>query len=400
MKYSSYDHFVGDIAEFRQRLELHRLKCQRLFICCALLGVLMIISLPWVCVPIAQYLNTLFANMVGGDWKPHASVYEVISVAFLLFFAGLALILWPIFSYRGKESAGGHVARGYSLQDHVYSNLLARFGDFSFATNGGVLLADMHKATILPEHHHYSAEDCAVGVMHDCKVKLAQTNLTRTIEGRRESVFRGIAIVIDVSDSKIKLRRNFSGRTVLIADSKKHSDSVKSRYHSYDVDSLQDTAVESEFEAFSNSPDEARVLLNSDIVKHITDLKKSLANLSSQTQHIDDRIAYAAAALLGSFWISRRRPLQAEKEYEARFSYGLDLTKGDPLSDAADAVHESLCLEFYEDKFVILLPCKHDLFETNSLFEPAINDEDLAVLFNLMSALDKITHRLQQHLSS
>ena len=57
-------------------------------------------------------------------------------------------------------------------------------------------------------------------------------------------------------------------------------------------------------------------------------------------------------------------------------------------------------MEFYDDKILITIPCKHDLFETNSLFEPAINEEDVKILYNLMQMIEGTTGIIKEYLDA
>lgn len=86
--------------------------------------------------------------------------------------------------------------------------------------------------------------------------------------------------------------------------------------------------------------------------------------------------------------------LPSEIAYDEEYKTDLDITKSDQVSDDMASLNQHFELEFYDDKFVVTIPCKFDLFETNSIFEPALNNEDAQLVYHMMATLDQLTKHL------
>jgi len=402
MKYNHYQEFKADLDALNAQLETYRSKCKTRFFVHVAIGIAVIASLPIYAHTLTEAVNHLFvtaASKLDSSWKLHASKDDDISVTIFIIAMTLWFMVWPIFSYRGKDSAGGTIARAYSFQDRVYSKLLALFGKFSFATSGGVLSA-LTEASILPKYKIYEAEDYISGIMNDYTVKIAEARIARIRRNNRSVVFKGIVIAIDVSEINVKLRGTFAGKTVLIADGQKTLRGTEEKYKNFQRVALENAAFESEFEAFSTQPAEARNLLTTTFITRLVELQHLIQNSTEQRQHFDDKIAYAVKACVDKIkWPFARRSLQ-QIAYENAYEASLDLTKDDAFSSDADAINKAVQAEFFDDKLVITIPTTHDLFETNSLFEPALHEEDAKLLFAMMQTINGITKDLNQFFST
>lgn len=400
MKNYNLQDFTSYFNQFSERLERYRNNRKAVLIRYSVIAVLLVVLLPWYATGLAEALNKAAASMAGGEWKEHASTSDVIAIVLAVIAVSIFLILWPIFSYRGNNKAAGLVPRGYSFKDYVYSHLLKYFGDFQFAPEGGLLARDIGRATIIPHHHVHTAEDYIQGILHDCTVKIAETEIAKSADKERVQVFKGLMIVIDICDSRVKLRGNFEGTTVLIADAQKDINEIASRYTSYQKFHLDGPGFEEKFEAFTTNPEEANKLLSPDLIQTLLALQDHVTNLKEQQQHWDDKVVHAAQAMLDHIKPPSLRKSPAEKAYDEIHDTGLDLTKENSISPAPQYINRHVQAEFYGDKVLITLPFKHDLFEPNSLFEPAIHDEDRMLLFTLMQGVEQITAQLKAYFES
>lgn len=313
----------------------------------------------------------------------------VFSICFLFFY----LVLAPLSGYRRRVKRFGPHRLEYSLKHDLYTNLLSAFGEFKFVSSGNIPLPLLDKTSILPSFDRVIAEDYTIGILNDMTIKMTEASLIRIREGGKISFFNGLLILIDTSESRIKLRRNFSGRTIL---ARSDAGQLRADAARKFPEVSQSWVPLSGYECLTSSPDESRQLLTSDLVKSLADIHEIILNLKRQAEHIDTMIIHSLNALYdmakgGLLDRVSLKPLPVEQDYDKRRGENLDLTKRDPLSHDMDAANQGLRAEFFEDKILIALPYPHDLFEPNSIFESPLSEEDVRIVYALMDLLLKIT---------
>lgn len=330
------------------------------------------------------------------------------SDVFLLIFDAMIgcgfLILTPIFHYRGtNRSAALQTFRfhRFSLKDAAYSRLFRLLAPLEFAPRGGVSLVETRGSTLFPDDTLYLSEDVVVGTLNEVTVKFCEAEFANIANQRRVSFFKGLLIVLDISALKVKLRSNFHGRTTIIYDPQKTLPSVQRRYQSMQHFPLPD-AFEPILEGYTTDVEEAQRIVTNEFLQSIEGFAGQLSQLQQQVQHWDDKLAYAVAETYDyckdkilSF-PSRKSQLPGEVPTSKSHQAGLDLTKADPIDTDITSLNAHFALEYYDDKLIITIPCVADLFETNSLFEPALNHEDAAFLYHLMMMLDTITQHINK----
>lgn len=330
----------------------------------------------------------------------------IFSITFLFFY----LVLAPLSGYRKrvKQFGGYRFGQGglkqpyrleYSLKHDLYTGLLSAFGDFKFVSSGNIPLVLLGKSCILPPFDRVIAEDYIVGVLNDMTIKMTEASLVRVREGGKLSFFKGLLILIDVSESRVKLRRHFSGHTVLAQHDNGY---IKQQFLKTTGKTPQSWTPMSGLECYTDVPEESHQLLQADLVKPLSDIYEIIRHLKRQTEHIDTKIFYSLNVLydlVKSQLIDRfaHNPLPAEQAYDKEFGEkGIDFTKGDPISEDVSAANNGFRAEFFEDKILISLPYSHDLFEPNSIFESPLNEEDIRLVYALMDVLQKITERVDE----
>jgi len=388
--------FQSYFQQFTGQLERHRRKCLTIFRICTVTAMLSIILLPWYAGPLSEFLNSVVLALAGGHWKAHASPSDILSVTVFITGGSLFFMVWPIFSYRGSNKSAGMAPRDYSFKDYVYSHLLKYFGNFEFAPEGGLLAADLADATIIPPYHTYLAEDYIKGIVNESTVRIAETEMAQIRNKERVAVFKGLVVLIHISGTHVKLRGTFNGKTVLIADPQKKLPEIASKYASYQHFDLEDKKFDEEFEAYTTDPHDARKLLSRPFIESMLSLHQVLSNVRAQYEHFDDKIAYAARAILDYIKLPSGKSI-AEKEYDANYGIDLDISKEDAISMDARYINGDLQAEFYGDKVLVTIPCKNDLFETNSLFRPALTEEDGMILFTLMKTVQEVTGQVKTY---
>ncbi len=327
---------------------------------------------------------------------------DIFSLIFFALFCSAFLIFTPIYHYRGtNRSAALKTFRfhRFSLKDEAYSKLFKLFGSFEFAPRGGISLVETRHSTLFPEHQLYLPEDFIVGRLNDIVVKLCEANIAKVEHRERISVFKGLLIVCDISEIDVKLRSNFRGRTVLIYDPQKTVKKIAAQYHSMQRFLLPEK-FEPVLEGYTTDLAEAQTIITNELLECLDAFAVQVQQLKEQIDHWDDKLAYAAAETYDyskdKLVSSNSSRLPSEIAYDNENETDLDVTKADKISEEITSLNKHFELEFYEDKFVVTIPCKFDLFETNSIFEPALNNEDAQLLYRLMQTLDQVTRHLNQ----
>lgn len=330
----------------------------------------------------------------------------IFSITFLFFY----LILAPLSGYRKRVKQFGRYRWGqgglkqpyrleYSLKHDLYTGLLSAFGDFKFVSSGNIPLVLLGKSCILPPFDRVIAEDYIVGVLNDMTVKMTEASLVRVREGGKLSFFKGLLILIDVSESRVKLRRHFSGHTVL---AQHESGYIKQQFTQCTGKTPESWTPMNGLECYTDAPEESRQLLQPDLVKPLADIYEIIRNLKRQTEHVDTKIFYSLNGLydlvksqvIDRFALS---PLPVEQRYESEYGANTPgLTKRDSLSEDISAANDGFRAEFFADKILISLPYAHDLFEPNSIFESPLSEEDIRLVYALMDVLQKITERVDE----
>ncbi len=391
------EEFNREFQAISAALEKRRRFFLTLFYLCALAAVLLLCSAVFY-----PSVPLLAIDRLAGITAP-LKRSDIESFRIFIFFFCVYLVLAPIFKYRGSNSSAGLKATlnaKFSLKDEAYSRLFKLFGGFQFAPHGGVSLVDIRNCTLLAEHQVYFPEDYIVGECNEMAVRLCDANVVRVKDHKRTSLFKGLIIVCDISQISVKLRKNFSGRTALISDPQKNIAAIKERYIGMKKFTPPGT-FESVLAGYTTDAEEARKIITSALLEGIERFARQAQGLKQQREYWDDKVAYATLAL-GSYLKEKyisfvgKAELPAEREYDEKYDTGLDLTKGDPLDMSDGGLNKIFELEYYDDKFIFTIPCPYDLFETSSIFQPALNSEDASFLYELMQCLDGVTSYLNR----
>ncbi len=313
-------------------------------------------------------------------------------ISYLVTFS-LLLVFMPVFLYRGKNRSAAlkpFKSHRYSLKDEAYSALVRLFGPFEFAPRGGVSPADTRGSLLLAGHPACFPEDYLCGSMNDIAVRLCEASFVRVEHGRRYAIFKGILLVCDLIQRDVGLREPFLGHGVV-------TPAREGVGYPGETFALPEP-VAATHRCYTTGTDEANLLLTPNLLDALNTLSAKAMVLKEQATHWDDRIAHALAELATRYRdlreaIFARPPLPSEREYDAEFKARPDLTKADPLCERSPLNH-GFSMEYYDSKCLVMIPCGGDLFETNSLFAPALNTEDAVFLYALMQTVDTITRHL------
>jgi hypothetical protein len=302
-----------------------------------------------------------------------------------------------IIAYKGDESNAGFLPNKYTLKDHIYSKLARYFGSFAFAPSADKVYQDLAYATIIPEHDSYKIEDCIKGTINDTTAYISEAKFSKLVNGEKHSVFEGVLIIIDICDVNVKLRGEFSGKSVVIADRQKNISNIVEKYKDYSQISLPQK-YEASLEAFSTNENEFRAIVNELVLKEIEGISVFINTLAKQTQHFDSKLSYA----LNKIFIESQSTTRGISEFEkgAIPAEDLDLTKLDKIDESPSSANTSVQIEIVKDKIFITIPEKSDLFEPNSLFEKPLVPEDAQLLFKLMSFVKDLTGVVKTYLDS
>lgn len=323
------------------------------------------------------------------------TIFTIVLIA-VVSFLFLKFAARQFFYYKGSNRMAGMLANKYSLKDDIYSRLVKFFGDFDFAPNADIFYKELKKSSIIPQHSGFYFEDYFKGVIDKCSAHVLEANLTDISFGQKVSVFRGLVIMIDSSEIKVKLRQNFAGKSVIIADAAKEHAAISAKYSDHQRVTLP--VHENTLEAYTTNADEFKKLATPDLLTDLVEFQDYLNKLEKQHEHSDDKIKFAFDRLIEK--ISLNTLLRKkDRMYDARIALNkkLDVTKSDKTNEDVTSINNHVQLEIANDKVLITIPVKHDLFEPSSLFVSPINDEDMELLFKTMNLVGKLTAKIDNH---
>ena len=334
------------------------------------------------------------------------SLFDYACVAFFYTMLSIWLIARPIFRYRRHAGAPINAfqdAKPYSLKEHCYGNLFQYFGDFTYRnladvedlTTHGISPRHFHEAPNVAAFDEYRAEDHVMGRVNNAKVELSEAQLVRRRGGERTALFRGLAIVVDIDEVKSRLRGPFNGMGVAIADFKKDAPVIQREFENWQRIDLKNAALEQHFEAFTTNEEEAEAIFTPKMLHELLTLQESLKHAKDQHVHDDEKILVALARGVAKvFAAGSTLSLMGRKSLHAHYDITDDVSmnKFEPLADGkiAQALNESIECSFFRDRVLITIPYTHDFFEPNSLFEPAIHEGDLELVYSIMRVVNLV----------
>lgn len=395
------EHAAGVSRHFEQR----RRKFLRQFKLRSIVALLLIFTFPF------WYPHLTRWDAVHGVFSSLGFVVANVLAALIIIILIVAFALRPIFRYRydtlslgsnipkvsGTALPGviGAVHQSVLLKSRIFSELLSYFGDFTMHEERKPPLRRFQKAPNLPAFDVYEASDYIRGVMHGVRVDLAETSLFTQHGGESRPVFKGLFILIDIDDTDTVLRGKFSGQTVLMLQSDAPSELLLKKYDGFKRVHLADSNFGQQVTACTTDLAEAERLLSTPFVGGVLKLEEVLRHAKNQERSPDDRflaalehIARGTGEMLmvmvlgiiqwfrtGSF---RQQSLRHSSPAEAKAPEGAPLFSN------------GMQCSFFDDKILISLPARHNLFEPDSLFHPPLKDVDIALCYQMMSIISEL----------
>ncbi len=129
----SFESFKAHVDGIAADIERRRQSFLTRFKFDAVLAFLLVAGLPWYVRPALEGLAYVFSMLFGlaSDWKDdQVGSDEVFAFAALIVLFAIWLLIWPIFSYRGRNQGAGFTPRTYSLKDEIYSKICTFLGNF------------------------------------------------------------------------------------------------------------------------------------------------------------------------------------------------------------------------------------------------------------------------------
>jgi len=300
------------------------------------------------------------------------------------------------------EGGGHNINKQYSLKQEIFSNFLSFLGDFKFKVDATIPLYDIEPSTLIPNNDQYISHDYIEGIVNKTRVKIAETQLVKILNGKPYDFFEGLFILIDFSESDIKLRAELSGQSVLIDDKKKTDSWFQKRYKHFEIFKLPTTELESKFEAYTTNKEETGRIFSEKMLNSLTGFSKFLNSLDMPVHEWDDDLLYKFESYINrasdDLWalISHIGDLVTFSSYRKSgyLDSVFDPTKLNEMSDDARAINSSIQCSAYKNKFFITIPYRRDLFEINSLFRKPVSDDERKFIFELIKLIDTVTNEL------
>ncbi|PIR39470.1 MAG: hypothetical protein COV35_02860 [Alphaproteobacteria bacterium CG11_big_fil_rev_8_21_14_0_20_39_49] len=317
-------------------------------------------------------------------------------------------ILNKILSFISSDLNNYKNDRKKDAKEAIFSELLKFFGDFEFKRDHTLPFQYLQNSMIIPEHTGYASEDRITGVFNNTKIDIAEIALVKRSDEKNIAVFKGLVIVLDICNSNLVLRGSFKGNTVLFADHKKHLDYIKKKFKGYKRLEPPVKHLEDRFEMYTTDEKEANKIICKKLLKSFISLSEYIGNLQEQITHSDDKHELFCKQLKKEREEqgNKNQPLWWEKVVdevsEVKTAKLSDIYKEDPLygTSEMESLNNDIACSFYGDKVLLTIRHPHDLFEPNPINEDPIIDEDIELMYHLMSAVCEITNVILENKSS
>ncbi len=351
----------------------------------ALIFLIVMLVLPFIGVWIAQWLNyvlNLLNAWMGLGMADSPVTGMALSIMFPLLLAMYTIM--PIFRYRRhlrnyKATLAGHEGESWekiTLKELMFKEIFSVFGDFSFQREGMNSSLNFFNPMILPDYDKYLAEDRIAGVFEGVHLDICEGQFIKNVEGRQSCVFRGLLIAVDFSHKHAKLRTGFKGETAVILHERLTISKVRERFKDFTKITLPTQALEERYDAFTTHPNEGKYLVSREVLETLAELREIILATTEQVTHFDDKVID---------WL--RRIFRPGKQLMLK---DLDIYYG------AEGINGGVQCSFYDNKMQVSIPYHHDLFEPNSIFEPAMHEEDVRLVYNIMHMLGQVIRAVEK----
>ena len=336
-----------------------------------------------------------------------ANYKNQINIFYYFICIGMPLIsFWITFNIILKYKKGSVFAK--NIKDNIFNTLINFFGDFEFSSKKGVSLYQMQESQIIPENLNYKSEDRITGKYNEVKIDMSESVFLERYNNSSVTVFKGLVILLDISSSDLILRGDFRGNTLIIQDDKKDLNYIKTKFSEYTTVSFPTPEIDKSFEILTNNTEEAKTIIDENLLKRIIKLSDLINATSDQRGHVDDKIrlllnrfVHFLGGILGGIILAPFNIINIIKgnslyptlegdsfNYEKHYKFFKE--HKNKSASQLQAFNDDIQCSFYKDKVLITVPHKKNLFEPNSIFEPALIEEDVKILYDIMSLVKNI----------
>ncbi len=219
-----------------------------------------------------------------------------------------------------------------SVKATIFPNVFSFFGEkYTYKESSPLSALELQKSEIVPEFDEETTEDYVKGTYSDVGIELMEAKLytiTRNTSSSSRS-YKTRSIIFHGIYVLIDMNKKFSGQTIVRKDSGMIGNFFQKKSTSLQKVKLEDPIFESKFEVYSSDQVEARYLLTTTFMERLIQLSEL---------------------------------------------FGLSKIE----------------CSFYDDKLLISIPSKIDMFETSSIFEPATFEEDIRTILTEMKLIFQI----------
>lgn len=292
----------------------------------------------------AEKSRVIYSNAVA--WRLLIAMF----LAVCCFFLGIIFLPWNSSYILLLCLAGGVLsirwcffpARAYShnIKEEVFQQIFKYLGDFTFAAETPSNIDKFEGSGILPKFRSYATEDHIQGKYRKVKFEMEEVSLlSATYPKKGKEVYRGLLFLIECP-------KPFKGKTVVVSSHRKMLPAFHSNFTGLQRVFLKDPKVEAEYHVYTTDKEEAGYLLINAFIERMS----------------------ALGDLFAKYNPGKQRKVECS---------------------------------FFDQKLMIALECRRNLFEVGSVFSP-ITKEDLrlilAQVYWLFKVIDTLFHKVPEEL--
>lgn len=225
-----------------------------------------------------------------------------------------------------SDFVGNLLSQNVSIEDLAKQPITKISSSIISKNSTSKSVSNLGESDIIPNHNRVYSEDFIAGKYKEVDIKLFETKLEKVDGSGKHQSRKTVFKGVIIS---LSVHKNFQGKTIIIKDRGKLRNWMKSKFSNLENVKLEDTKFEKLFEVFSSDQTEARYLLTVSFMERLLQLQESF-----KSQKIE--------------------------------------------------------CSFYDNKLLIMIPVKKNLFETGSIFEAEDFVDDAKSLLKEMNIIFQI----------
>jgi hypothetical protein len=174
-----------------------------------------------------------------------------------------------------------------SIKSIIFPKIISFIGDFKYSAQCSATVAQMKNSDIVPKHTIENNEDKIVGEYKDVKINLFESHLKIEQRSKNTTNYKTVFKGMVIT---LSMNKNFNGKTVVKRDKGAFGNWFKAKSTKLSNVKLEDPNFEKIFEVYSSDQIEARYLLTTSFMERLSQLKDSFEGKGLECSFYDNKL--------------------------------------------------------------------------------------------------------------